>query len=139
MQKMLVLFGILIFLCSCAEEKKEMSDEARQEMVDILFDIHTAQVIVDRAGSLQRDSLDSVLWRQIEQIHSTTQADIRSRLKDLKSNPTLMKEILSEVEAKVDTIKNRVLRWINAQLIYLVVGEPTNALIIDQRIWQNEE
>lgn len=110
MQKILVLFGVLFFLSSCAEEKKEMSEEARQEMVDILFDIHTAQVIVDRAGTLQRDSLDSVLWGQIEQIHGTTQADIRSKLKDLKSDPTLMKEILSEVEAKVDTIKNRVLR-----------------------------
>ena len=110
MHKMLLYLFVFMFLYSCGEEKPEMSKETRKEMVDILFDVHTAQVIVDRAGITQRDSLDSVLWGQIEQIHDITREEIRSRLKQLKSDPTLMKEILTEVESKVDTVKNHVLR-----------------------------
>lgn len=107
-----ILTHILIGVCllSCGEEQKSWKAEDKEKMAGILFDVHTAQVIVDRASPSQRDSLNESLWQQIEQLHGMTQSEIQEILQEMKSNPEVMKEILNRVEQKVDTIKNHVIR-----------------------------
>ncbi len=91
---------LMLFACQNAPN----APVSEEKLTQVLFDIHTAEALVEGEVQDIRDSIARVYYAQICQKHNITQADFDSTMAVYTRNPVLL-----------DTIYNRVLRRVKAE------------------------
>jgi len=74
-------------------------------MKHVLIDLQTLQILMDRVETDARDSLEMEYWASIEKIHGWSRERIEEELNQLKKHPAYLKEILSDAESILDSLK----------------------------------
>jgi len=101
-----LLFIPLIFLTACepsAEKNKlKLSDE---EMVDVMFDMHFADVMLSEFSPEQRDSISEIFWKRMNELYGMSEAEIREEVTKLENDSEKMKAIIGRVKERADSIQ----------------------------------
>jgi len=112
LNKYIVLAFLLIPLNSCKEEESFHLDESK--MIQILVDIHIAEAAIQNMTSTIKDSLGTLYYGQIYQIHEVEEAFFLEDFERMRSNPEDTRRIyekvleeISKMEAKIKGIDNK--------------------------------
>lgn len=76
----------------------------QEKFMTVLYDIHTAEGLLETESQNMRDSMSKIYYAQIFQKHGVTQIDFDSTMAIYTRNPTQM-----------DTVYNRLLRIVKAE------------------------
>ena len=97
----LVVFCLLM---ACSTDEKKI--EIREEWVDLVFDIQTARIAVERTAQEDRDSVASAYHRQILELHDMSEEEFDELTDYLYAQPSLMDSIYVKVNHLVDSLKS---------------------------------
>lgn len=97
-----VLLAFLFVWAACQNALDAPVSE--EKLVTVLYDIHTAEALLEGESQNMRDSMTKIYYTQIYQKQGITQIDFDSTMAIYTRNPT-----------HLDTVYNRVLRIVKAE------------------------
>ena len=98
------LFLFCFSFASCGEEEAKFT-MSEDELVQLLYDIQAAEAALQTVHSNIKDSVITVYYDQIFEIHKIDQAILYENIKTLKTSPEKAHKIYKKV---LDHHKNRV-------------------------------
>ena len=84
MNRMILVFGILLFFIMCSKEFEPMDVE---KMGAIVADLHIAEIAISREDEIVQDSLFDVFQSKILEIHHISKEELNWQLMYLTKNP----------------------------------------------------
>ena len=93
---LLLLFSNTLFI-SCKKENPKLTIP-EEKLIQIFFDIHSAEYIVNRASSDDKDSLTNVYMNQIFTIYKIDKIEFEKNLKLLQDNPDYFKKFYEKLD-----------------------------------------
>jgi hypothetical protein len=101
-KKIIFIFSFLsLFACKNDEIKLSIPTA---KMVSILADIHVAESAAAYLSSTQKDSMTSVYYNQIYEIHNVKAEEVKQNLDMIKREPIQLEKIYKMV---IDTLEGR--------------------------------
>ncbi len=97
-QLMIILLSLLSLMACQPEESPIFSDE---KMIDVLIDVHVAEAAMQGLNQQRKDSLTSLYYNQIFEIHSIKEADFYSQMEYMKLHPEYMEKIYEKVLSEI--------------------------------------
>ena len=105
MKYILLGFISIHFLISCASSEKKTYRLSDEQLTHLLFDIHFADVILTDITPAQKDSLEDVYWKKMNDIYHLSKDEIREEIDKLESEPEKLMIIIERVKAMADSIQ----------------------------------
>ena len=93
--KYLILLILFVLSCKPKDDKLILSEEVLQKVV---FDIHTAEFIINRTPADLKDSLNEKYLNQIMEIHQISKEDFLHDMEILKNDPERLKEFYEKTQ-----------------------------------------
>lgn len=93
----------LLFVCVACQNALN-APVSEEKLINVLYDIHTAEALLESESQNMRDSMTKKYYAQIYQKHGISQVDFDSTMAIYTRNPT-----------QLDTVYNRVLRIVKAE------------------------
>ena len=98
----LFFFALLISTTAC--ERGEKAPISEDKLVEVLYDIHTAEALLESESQVHKDSMVKIYYPQIFEKQGITRLDFDSTM-----------AVYSRNTVKLDTVYNRVLRMVAAR------------------------
>lgn len=102
MQKIVLL--VCFFLMVSCNEKPDKMMIPEETLVSVLADVHVAEGALLSIDHTQKDSLKSIYYQQIFEIHSVSDTAFAHDMTILKNNPEQMEIIYEQVMKKINEI-----------------------------------
>lgn len=95
---------MMLVMLSCEEKVKQDYTLSDEQLAQLLFDLHFADVILPGHTAEQRDTITTIYWQKLSENYNLTEEEIREEVRKLESEPEKLKEILKRVQMKADSI-----------------------------------
>lgn len=104
--KSLFLLILILGLFSCSPPpKEEKSSLKEEELVNLMLDLHLADIILPTLTGIEQDSFKTVYWKKLSGHYKLSEEDIRREILILESDPKKMKMILGLVKSRTDSLR----------------------------------
>lgn len=97
------VFILIIFSFSCSKKKPQLTID-EEKLIQVFFDMHAADYIINRAPTNEKDSLSNVYQDQIFKIHHIDRNEFQENLKILESHPRYFKEFYEKLNIYADSL-----------------------------------
>ena len=104
-QKSFFLLILILGLFSCSSPKKEKSALKEEELVNLMLDLHLAEVVLPTLTAIEQDSFKTVYWKKLSEHYNLSEEQIRHEVLLLESDAEKMKKILGLVKMRTDSLK----------------------------------
>lgn len=93
---------LVVLLTACQSSPGNLS-VPKEQMVDVLIDVHTAEAAISYLFGEKRDSFARQYYQEIYTIHGLTEAEFDQAMQELRQDHLLMAEVYRQVLEKVET------------------------------------
>lgn len=102
---------ILAMICfQCGEVDRSESIQFNESLLDLLLDIQTARVVIDKSPPAERDSLSAIYWPQIMKLHDLSEDQLDELMDELRKHPEKYDTLFLAMSQKLDSIRNQMER-----------------------------
>ncbi len=106
--KIIPMLGLLLMILLPACQKAEYSYTLSEEQLqNIILDIHASEAMVKTYDVNHRDSISSVFYQQILEIHEVEDSIFEADFLMLKNNPKKLEGFYKQIEAKLEERKGK--------------------------------
>lgn len=99
--KSFISIAILVLLALAACKEKERLPIDRETLVGVLIDVQSAEAAIVHLTGEEKDSIATLYYRQIMEIHGVSQTDFDTCVAILRRNPELAESIYRKMEDRI--------------------------------------
>ena len=106
--RLLTFIGILaLAVCvSCGQKEKNITYSLSDEqLANLMLDLQFADAALGEVNGLQRDSLQDILWVEIEKIYMHPVKELEEEVRKLESDPEKLNLVMDRVQVLLDSIR----------------------------------
>lgn len=97
-----LLAGILASCSFSNDRRHQLTDE---QLVNLMFDLHLAEVIIPTMYKTQQDSIKVLYWKKLTDAYHLSEEELRSEIELLESDPEKHKLIIDKAKMLADSIR----------------------------------
>lgn len=102
-QKIVILLSLIGFILSCDKSQPMLIPE--EKLVEVVADLHIAETVIMETGKDARDSMASIYFAQICEIHQVDSADVTEQLKRYEADSEEFKRLYDKVMKRFDKLE----------------------------------
>ncbi len=104
--KSFFLLILILGLFSCSPPpKEEKSTLKEEELVNLMLDLHLAEIILPTLTGIEQDSFKTVYWKKLSEHYQLSEEEIRREILLLESDTKKMKTVLGLVKTRTDSLR----------------------------------
>ncbi len=104
--KAVIILGLSLVLLSCKKQgtpvEYKLSDE---QLTHLMYDVQLSDAAITSVSGVHGDTLRELFWNRLSTIYGLSEADIKSEIQKLESDPDKMKSVFDSIKVWSDTIK----------------------------------
>ncbi len=99
----LVILALSFIACKSSEKKTyRLSDD---QLVNLMFDMHLADVLLTEFPKHQQDSIKAVYLKRMTEVYVLSEEEIHEEIHKLESEPEKMKLIIGRIKTMADSLQ----------------------------------
>lgn len=96
---------LILFFIACQSSEKKIYRLSDDQLVNLMFDMHLADVLLIEFTKHQQDSLKDVYMKQMSQAYNLSEKEIQEEIDKLATEPEKMKLIIGRVKMMADSLQ----------------------------------